>query len=53
MVNEVGVDRTFGSDRNAAVVLAADGAAVRLGEQPKEQLADAVLDLVAARWVHR
>jgi len=53
VVNEVGVDRTFGSDRNAAVVLAADGAAVRLGEQPKEQLADAVLDLVAARWVHR
>ncbi len=49
VVNEVGVDRTFGSDRNAAVVLAADAEPTRIGERTKEELADAVLDLVARR----
>jgi len=49
VVNEVGVDKTFGSDRNEAVVLAADGTATTLGDRTKEDLADAVLDLVVKR----
>ena len=49
VVNEVGVDKTFGSDRNEAVVLAADGTATKLGDRTKEDLADAVLDLVVKR----
>jgi phosphopantothenoylcysteine decarboxylase/phosphopantothenate--cysteine ligase len=49
VVNQVGADRTFGSDRNAAVVLDIDGARVTLGDQTKESLADAVWDLVVTR----
>ena len=49
VVNEVGVDRVFGAESNAAVVLGADGSSVTLTEQHKEDLADAVLDLVVAR----
>ncbi|WP_033341756.1 bifunctional phosphopantothenoylcysteine decarboxylase/phosphopantothenate--cysteine ligase CoaBC [Catenuloplanes japonicus] len=46
VVNEVGVDKVFGADSNAATVLAADGTTTEFGERPKEDLADAVLDLV-------
>lgn len=46
VVNEVGGGRAFGTDSNAAVVLGADGSRVELAEQPKEDLADAVWDLV-------
>ncbi|GAB7052465.1 bifunctional phosphopantothenoylcysteine decarboxylase/phosphopantothenate--cysteine ligase CoaBC [Catenuloplanes indicus] len=46
VVNEVGVHKAFGFDTNAATVLAADGSVTELGERPKEDLADAVLDLV-------
>ncbi|GAA1822230.1 bifunctional phosphopantothenoylcysteine decarboxylase/phosphopantothenate--cysteine ligase CoaBC [Luedemannella flava] len=46
VVNEVGQGRAFGTDSNAAVVLGADGSRVELAEQPKEDLADAVWDLV-------
>jgi phosphopantothenoylcysteine decarboxylase/phosphopantothenate--cysteine ligase len=49
VVNEVGPDRVFGADANAAVVLGADGSSVTLSERPKEDLADAVLDLVVDR----
>jgi phosphopantothenoylcysteine decarboxylase/phosphopantothenate--cysteine ligase len=49
VVNEVGVHRTFGRDTNAAVVLAADGSMSTVAETSKDELADAVLDLVAAR----
>jgi phosphopantothenoylcysteine decarboxylase/phosphopantothenate--cysteine ligase len=49
VVNEVGVDRTFGSDNNAAVVLDAANESVRIGDRTKDDLADAVLDLVAGR----
>ncbi|MFI6128938.1 bifunctional phosphopantothenoylcysteine decarboxylase/phosphopantothenate--cysteine ligase CoaBC [Micromonospora sp. NPDC051141] len=49
VVNEVGVDKVFGAETNAAVVIGADGAVHRFPEQPKEALADAVWDLVAAR----
>jgi phosphopantothenoylcysteine decarboxylase/phosphopantothenate--cysteine ligase len=46
VVNEVGADRTFGADDNAAIVLGRDGEGVPIGRRSKEALADAVLDLV-------
>ena len=49
VVNEVGVDKVFGAETNAAVVIGADGAVHRFPEQLKEALADAVWDLVAGR----
>jgi phosphopantothenoylcysteine decarboxylase/phosphopantothenate--cysteine ligase len=49
VVNEVGADKVFGADANAATVLGADGSSVTLDERSKEDLADAVWDLVAAR----
>ncbi|MEV0004860.1 bifunctional phosphopantothenoylcysteine decarboxylase/phosphopantothenate--cysteine ligase CoaBC [Micromonospora sp. NPDC050980] len=49
VVNEVGVDKVFGAETNAATVIDADGAVHRFSEQPKEALADAVWDLVVAR----
>ncbi|HEV7899130.1 MAG TPA: bifunctional phosphopantothenoylcysteine decarboxylase/phosphopantothenate--cysteine ligase CoaBC [Planosporangium sp.] len=52
VVNEVGVDRTFGADNNAAIVLGAAIEPTRIGERSKEELADAVLDLVSGRLCH-
>jgi phosphopantothenoylcysteine decarboxylase / phosphopantothenate---cysteine ligase len=49
VVNEVGRDRTFGADVNAATVLGADGSVTEITERSKEDLADAVWDLVVAR----
>mgnify|MGYP001202329238 CR=1 FL=1 len=49
VVNEVGTDKVFGADTNAATVLGADGSVEVLPEQPKEDLADAVWDLVLRR----
>ncbi len=49
VVNEVGVDRVFGQEGNAVIILGADGSTVELTERPKEDVADAVWDLVAAR----
>ncbi len=49
VLNQVGVDRVFGADRNAATVLGADGSTTVLAERPKEDLADAIWDLVLAR----
>jgi phosphopantothenoylcysteine decarboxylase/phosphopantothenate--cysteine ligase len=46
VVNEVGPDLAFGTEDNAATVLGADGSAVELGRRPKDDLADAVWDLV-------
>jgi phosphopantothenoylcysteine decarboxylase/phosphopantothenate--cysteine ligase len=46
VVNEVGVDKVFGLDANTATVLGADGAVTEFPEQSKEDLADAVWDLV-------
>jgi phosphopantothenoylcysteine decarboxylase / phosphopantothenate---cysteine ligase len=51
VVNEVGADRTFGADDNAATVLGPDGEATSIGRRSKEDLADAVLDLV--RKLHK
>ncbi|MEU1090548.1 bifunctional phosphopantothenoylcysteine decarboxylase/phosphopantothenate--cysteine ligase CoaBC [Streptomyces sp. NPDC005892] len=50
VVNEVGERRTFGSEENEAVVLAADGGETAVPHGPKEGLADVVWDLVAARF---
>jgi phosphopantothenoylcysteine decarboxylase/phosphopantothenate--cysteine ligase len=49
VVNEVGEGKAFGTDDNAATVLDADGKATELGARPKEDLADAVWDLVLPR----
>jgi phosphopantothenoylcysteine decarboxylase/phosphopantothenate--cysteine ligase len=49
VINEVGPERGFGTDVNAATVIGADGSVTELPEQPKEALADAVWDLVLAR----
>ncbi|SCL46829.1 phosphopantothenoylcysteine decarboxylase / phosphopantothenate--cysteine ligase [Micromonospora citrea] len=49
VINEVGIDKVFGADTNAATVIGADGSVNRLPEQSKEDLADGVWDLVAAR----
>ncbi|MGK5673021.1 bifunctional phosphopantothenoylcysteine decarboxylase/phosphopantothenate--cysteine ligase CoaBC [Micromonospora sp. URMC 106] len=49
VINEVGPDKVFGADTNAATVIGADGSVSRLPEQSKEDLADGVWDLVAAR----
>ncbi|MFD4692300.1 bifunctional phosphopantothenoylcysteine decarboxylase/phosphopantothenate--cysteine ligase CoaBC [Streptomyces sp. NPDC058463] len=50
VVNEVGERKTFGSEENEAVVLAADGGEIAVPYGPKEALADTVWDLVAARF---
>jgi phosphopantothenoylcysteine decarboxylase / phosphopantothenate---cysteine ligase len=49
VVNEVGPDRVFGADTNAATVLDTSGSQVSLPQQSKEDLADAVWDLVVNR----
>jgi phosphopantothenoylcysteine decarboxylase/phosphopantothenate--cysteine ligase len=46
VVNEVGEGLAFGTEDNAATVLGADGSLTELGRRPKEELADAVWDLV-------
>lgn len=49
VVNEVGMDKVFGADANAATVLDAAGVVVELAERPKDDLADAVWDVVVGR----
>ncbi|MFJ6521882.1 bifunctional phosphopantothenoylcysteine decarboxylase/phosphopantothenate--cysteine ligase CoaBC [Streptomyces filamentosus] len=49
VVNEVGEHKTFGSEENEAVVLAADGAETPVPYGPKEALAETVWDLVLPR----
>ncbi|MEU7137303.1 bifunctional phosphopantothenoylcysteine decarboxylase/phosphopantothenate--cysteine ligase CoaBC [Streptomyces sp. NPDC046261] len=50
VVNEVGERKTFGSEENEAVVLAADGTETPVPHGPKEALADTVWDLVTRRF---
>jgi phosphopantothenoylcysteine decarboxylase/phosphopantothenate--cysteine ligase len=50
VLNEVGADKTFGADHSAAIVLDSDGHRTDLGERSKEDLANAVWDLVITRW---
>jgi phosphopantothenoylcysteine decarboxylase/phosphopantothenate--cysteine ligase len=49
VVNQVGRGVGFGTPENQAVVLGADGSQTDVPRGPKEALADAVWDLVAAR----
>ncbi|SCF30620.1 phosphopantothenoylcysteine decarboxylase / phosphopantothenate--cysteine ligase [Micromonospora purpureochromogenes] len=49
VINEVGVDKVFGAETNAATVVGADGSVTTLPEQSKEDLADGVWDLVVTR----
>jgi phosphopantothenoylcysteine decarboxylase / phosphopantothenate---cysteine ligase len=46
VVNEVGVDKVFGADRNTATILGADGSTTELGELPKDDVADMIWDTV-------
>jgi len=50
VVNEVGVGKTFGAERNQAVILGADGTRDELPELSKDDLADMILDRVADRF---
>ena len=49
VVNEVGPDKVFGKTTNAVTVLAADGSVTELPEATKDDIADAVWDVIAAR----
>jgi phosphopantothenoylcysteine decarboxylase/phosphopantothenate--cysteine ligase len=49
VVNQVGNGLAFGTADNEAVVLGADGSEASLPRGPKEQIADAIWDLVSAR----
>jgi len=49
VVNQVGGGLAFGTEDNQALVLAADGAVTHVPRGPKEELADTVWDMVAAR----
>jgi phosphopantothenoylcysteine decarboxylase / phosphopantothenate---cysteine ligase len=51
VVNEVGENKTFGSEENEAVVLGADGSETLVPYGPKEALAERVWDLVCERLV--
>ncbi len=49
VANEVGPEKAFGTDSNAAMVLGDDGSLTVIPEQSKEDLADRVWDLVTTR----
>ncbi|WP_026875883.1 bifunctional phosphopantothenoylcysteine decarboxylase/phosphopantothenate--cysteine ligase CoaBC [Jiangella gansuensis] len=49
VVNEVGAERGFESEQNAAVILGSDGSSVAVETGPKAALAHVVWDLVRAR----
>jgi phosphopantothenoylcysteine decarboxylase/phosphopantothenate--cysteine ligase len=49
VVNQVGIDKTFGAERSAAVILTADGERTEFPESEKDDLADRIWDLVVSR----
>jgi len=49
VVNEVGNGLAFGTADNEVAVLSADGAEVKLARAPKDEIADEIWDLIAAR----
>jgi phosphopantothenoylcysteine decarboxylase/phosphopantothenate--cysteine ligase len=50
VLNEVGPDKAFGTDVNTVTVFGADGSnLLELADAPKEELADAIWDLVVSR----
>ncbi|MGN9777191.1 bifunctional phosphopantothenoylcysteine decarboxylase/phosphopantothenate--cysteine ligase CoaBC [Micromonospora sp. H33] len=53
VINEVGPDKVFGAETNAATVIGADGSVSRMPEQSKDDLADGVWDLVVTRLTGR
>jgi phosphopantothenoylcysteine decarboxylase/phosphopantothenate--cysteine ligase len=50
VANDVAQGRVFGADDNAATVIGSDGSVTEIPRAAKEELADAVWDLVVARW---
>jgi phosphopantothenoylcysteine decarboxylase/phosphopantothenate--cysteine ligase len=48
VVNEVGVDKVFGQDRNTVTILGADGSTAELGELSKDDVADMIWDTAVA-----
>ena len=50
VVNEVGADRGFESDDNAAVILTRDGRELEVPFGPKDDLAHTLLEVVASYW---
>ena len=50
VVNQVGNGLAFGTADNEATVLSADGTEVKLARAHKDEIADAIWDLVAARF---
>jgi phosphopantothenoylcysteine decarboxylase / phosphopantothenate---cysteine ligase len=53
VINEVGVDKVFGHDDTSVTVVDADGSTTHIADRPKDEVADAVLDIVAERWKRR
>ncbi|MBW5482048.1 bifunctional phosphopantothenoylcysteine decarboxylase/phosphopantothenate--cysteine ligase CoaBC [Streptomyces bambusae] len=53
VVNEVGEQKTFGSEENEAVILASDGGETAVPYGPKEALADVIWDQVTSRLTQR
>jgi phosphopantothenoylcysteine decarboxylase / phosphopantothenate---cysteine ligase len=49
VVNQVGNGLAFGSADNEVAVLSADGTEVKLARAPKDEIADEIWDLIAAR----
>jgi phosphopantothenoylcysteine decarboxylase / phosphopantothenate---cysteine ligase len=52
VVNQVGIGKTFGAERSAAVILGADGERTTFPEAEKDDLADRIWDLVVSRLTH-
>jgi phosphopantothenoylcysteine decarboxylase/phosphopantothenate--cysteine ligase len=50
VVNDVSDGAVFGATGNAVTVLDADGVVAEIGLRPKEEVADAVWDLLLPRW---
>ncbi|WP_424214733.1 bifunctional phosphopantothenoylcysteine decarboxylase/phosphopantothenate--cysteine ligase CoaBC [Streptomyces sp. BI20] len=53
VLNEVGAEKTFGSEENEAVILGSDGEETPVPHGPKEALSDAVWDRVVSRFALR
>ena len=49
VVNQVGNGLAFGTADNEVAVLSADGTEVKLARAPKDEIADEIWDMIAAR----
>ncbi|HEX8629992.1 MAG TPA: bifunctional phosphopantothenoylcysteine decarboxylase/phosphopantothenate--cysteine ligase CoaBC, partial [Catenuloplanes sp.] len=52
VVNEVGVDKVFGAEHNTVTLLGADGTMTSVTERPKDDVADAIWDVVRTGLPH-